>query len=245
MPATGHSLLLEKANGTFELALWNEVDDWNPVTQTEVTPAPASVTLSLATGFQTASLYDTLSGTTPVASFAHQAQLTLALTDHVTILELALPDAPAPPAGTTLTGTGAGDTLAGGAGADSLVGLGGNDRLSGGAGNDTLAGGTGRDTLTGGAGADHFVFSAADIGSLDNITDFAAASGDRIDLSQLFSHAGHDYATLAAGGYAKLTQVSWGVLLSVDLNGGGDGFVHLVVLNGIKLAAVGSDFLFA
>lgn len=246
MPTTGHSLLLQKADGTFDLALWNEVDDWNPTTQTAVTPAGVSVTLNLAKGFQVANLYDTLSGTTAVSSFAHQTQVTLSVPDHVVILELSKPDATVTlPAGLTLRGTSAGDTLTGGAGADSLSGYAGRDRLSGSDGDDLLTGGIGRDTLSGGTGADRFIYGAAGVGSPDHITDFDAASGDRIDLSQVFSNAGHDYASLAAGGYAKLTQYRSGVQLSVDLDGGADGYIPLLMLDGVRLAALGTKFLFA
>ncbi len=95
--------------------------------------------------------------------------------------------------------TGSGnDALSGGAGDDSLAGGAGNDALSGGAGADTLLGqegddsllgGAGADLLTGGAGADRFVLQDAGSAALDStllamdrITDFNAASGDRLVL---------------------------------------------------------------
>ena len=58
--------------------------------------------------------------------------------------------------------------------------------LNGGAGNDHLDGGYGADTLTGGAGADTFTFSSkADGKNIDHITDFNAAEGDKIRLSDI------------------------------------------------------------
>ncbi len=57
--------------------------------------------------------------------------------------------------------------------------------LTGGGGGDTLTGGAGADLLTGGAGADKFVFSSADFGTVDEITDFSHAAGDKIDLSAI------------------------------------------------------------
>lgn len=79
------------------------------------------------------------------------------------------------------------DTLNGNLGLDTLYGGQGNDRLNGGAhndvlvgnlGDDTLAGGSGDDTLQGSDGADLFVIETD--GGADIITDFDAASGDRI-----------------------------------------------------------------
>jgi Ca2+-binding RTX toxin-like protein len=87
-------------------------------------------------------------------------------------------------------GTGA-DLLMGDAGDDYLHGGDGNDNLSGGNGNDTLNGGAGHDGLTGGAGADTFAWSfTSDTGlvfpfTMDRISDFNFAEGDRIDLSAI------------------------------------------------------------
>jgi len=91
------------------------------------------------------------------------------------------------------------DRIVGGAGDDVISGLGGEDRLFGGAGDDILNGGQQRDFLSGGAGADTFVFSSNTRGRFsyleedsggpgqlaDQILDFSAAEGDRIDLSAI------------------------------------------------------------
>ncbi|GAA0571260.1 hypothetical protein GCM10009416_07330 [Craurococcus roseus] len=161
-----------------------------------------------------------------------------------------------------LQGTSGADALAGGAGADRLRGLGGNDalsggggndalnggagadRLDGGAGNDYLLGGAGADVLTGGAGGDRFAFLSAGEGG-DTIADFGLAEGDRLDLRGVFAATGQNYAKLAAGGFAKASAVSGGVLVSVDADGGGDGYAALVTLKGLTLASLGNDFLIA
>jgi Ca2+-binding RTX toxin-like protein len=80
------------------------------------------------------------------------------------------------------------NVLPGMGGQDSLKGFGGADTLLGGNGNDTLNGGAGADRLTGGAGGDTFLWSfTADTGvtipTMDLITDFNFAQGDRIGLS--------------------------------------------------------------
>ena len=76
-----------------------------------------------------------------------------------------------------ITGNIGDDTLQGKSGADTLIG---ND------GNDTLVGDDGADILIGGHGADRFVYnfvSDSVAGSMDRITDFSHADGDRIDVS--------------------------------------------------------------
>ena len=68
-----------------------------------------------------------------------------------------------------IKGSNKADVLAGSAAADVVQGARGNDRLDGGSGNDTL---------TGGEGADTFVLRSG--GGDDVVTDFDAASGDRV-----------------------------------------------------------------
>ncbi|MBE9179902.1 hypothetical protein IQ268_15125 [Oculatella sp. LEGE 06141] len=93
----------------------------------------------------------------------------------------------------TIHGLAGKDTLMGEAGDDTLIGYGGRDTLLGSGGADMLIGGKGGDTLTGGAGADRFVYTASTKrGALsqsllaankrDQITDFNARQGDRIQL---------------------------------------------------------------
>jgi hypothetical protein len=64
-------------------------------------------------------------------------------------------------------------------------------------------------------------------------------------ISALVGAFSHDYATLASGGFVKLVQGATGVTVRVDPNGGGDAYVNLVTLEGMKIADLGSDFLFA
>lgn len=76
------------------------------------------------------------------------------------------------------------DTLIGNDVANSLLGGAGNDTLIGSGGSDWLQGDGGADILTGGTGKDRFVLNDFGFGptSRDTITDFDAASGDRIVL---------------------------------------------------------------
>jgi Ca2+-binding RTX toxin-like protein len=90
----------------------------------------------------------------------------------------------------SLWGDAGANVLNGFGGGDSLHGLAGNDTLSGGDGLDMLFGGAGADVLTGGAGTDYFEFVSAaesglDAASVDEITDFSFAEGDKIILAQI------------------------------------------------------------
>jgi len=87
-----------------------------------------------------------------------------------------------------LKGEGGQDRLSGQAGLDELQGGADRDVLMGGRGADRLVGGEGRDRLTGGKDADVFAFRALGDGG-DMVTDFSAAGGDVIDLSEIDARA--------------------------------------------------------
>src|ERR1700730_5212614 len=61
-PSTVHSLLMQKSNGTYELAVWGEAF---------ASQMPASVTLTLDTP-RTGEVYDITVGPTPVSTFSAQ-----------------------------------------------------------------------------------------------------------------------------------------------------------------------------
>jgi Ca2+-binding RTX toxin-like protein len=85
-----------------------------------------------------------------------------------------------------LSGDAGDDRLVGDAGADKLLGGAGADTLLGGDGADWLEGGRGVDRMTGGSGADRFFFRPGDLDkSIDVITDFSSAQGDKIALNTL------------------------------------------------------------
>jgi hypothetical protein len=76
-PATVHDLLLEKSNGTYELAIWaDQIDDER-----------TNVTLDLGGTFVSVNLYDITVGTTPTAVLKQVKGLALSLTDHAIFLE--------------------------------------------------------------------------------------------------------------------------------------------------------------
>lgn len=113
-----------------------------------------------------------------------------------------------------LTGDARNNTLTDGA-ADSVIsGLAGRDRLAGGAGDDVIDGGADKDWLTGGDGSDTFVFGVDGLdGYRDDITDFNAAEGDKIDLSQIA--AVHNLSE----DQVELTDLKAGVRIRVEIEG--------------------------
>ncbi|MGB0922511.1 MAG: VCBS domain-containing protein [Alphaproteobacteria bacterium] len=134
-------------------------------------------------------------------------------------------------ASAVFNGLGGNDDLQGNSGNDTLNGGAGDDHLFGADGNDVLNGGTGNDLLAGGLGADLFVF--ADGYGSDDIFDFTAADGDKID----------------ARGFAGLRSVNeFYALAGVDsiLNGGDtaqtfDGVQLTVTERGTNLLVITSS----
>jgi len=97
LPDTANSLLLETSNGVFDLALWNETTLSSIVTN--------EVTLALGGTFGSVSLFDPLTGLSPVESLSDISSLTLALGSDPLIVELANPSGDPPPTPCFLAGT--------------------------------------------------------------------------------------------------------------------------------------------
>ncbi|HEX8383282.1 MAG TPA: PQQ-dependent sugar dehydrogenase [Sphingomonas sp.] len=170
-----------------------------------------------------------------------------------------------------MLGDGGADVMVGGAGADGLYGGDGNDQLygredgdyldgaagsdllNGDAGDDILIGRDGADDLRGGEGADLFVFTAvADsaAGARDQILDFNAIAGDRIDLVQIDADsgtAGNDAFTFIGtgaftnrAGELRYELVNGQVQVLGDVNG--DGVADLTFMVSATTMSAG-DFL--
>jgi hypothetical protein len=88
LPATGNSLLMEKSNGAFDLAVWNEPLIWNATTNTEIKAAAVSVTVQLGATYAKVEVFDPLSGSSPIQTLSNVSQVTLSLTDHPLIVEV-------------------------------------------------------------------------------------------------------------------------------------------------------------
>ncbi|MCK1362180.1 RHS repeat protein [Bradyrhizobium sp. 199] len=109
MPATGNSMVLGKSNGAYELVVWAEPKLWNDPTDTEVSNSAQTVTVNLGAVHHSVKVYDTLTGTTAIASYTDVSTITIAVSDHPLIIEIDAPPTTATPPDTrtTITGTAA------------------------------------------------------------------------------------------------------------------------------------------
>jgi hypothetical protein len=78
MPSTGYRMLLQKSNGTYELALWGEAF-------AHKTSTP--ITVNLGSNYATINVYDVTSGSAPVMTLRNVGTVPLTLTDHPLIVE--------------------------------------------------------------------------------------------------------------------------------------------------------------
>ncbi len=86
-----NQLLLEKSNGTFDLVFWAEPQIWNSnlATPTEIAAPVDQATVTFAQVEGTVSVFDPLSGTTPIATYTNVQQIQVGITDHPLIVEIA------------------------------------------------------------------------------------------------------------------------------------------------------------
>jgi len=138
---------------------------------------------------------------------------------------------------------------------DTLRGSFDNNSLYGMSGADIIVGGGGYDRLIGGAGADSFIYESISDSRLNNsvdlISDFNHAQGDRVDLSaidanttitgnQAFSFIGTSLYTGIAG---QVRYVSDGAVTTIagDINGDKVSDFHIKLTGAIGLLA--GDFV--
>ena len=88
MPVTGHSLLLEKSDGTFALALWNDARLSGPLVNADITVPAVPVTLSFLEPQARITVFDPLTGTAAIQSAANANQLVLGVPDHPILIEI-------------------------------------------------------------------------------------------------------------------------------------------------------------
>ena len=88
LPSTGNTYLMEKSNGTFDLAVWAEPQIWNPSTHTDITAPTTPVTVSFGATYQTVEVFDPLVGNSPIETLSNVSGVTLSIIDHPLIVEL-------------------------------------------------------------------------------------------------------------------------------------------------------------
>jgi hypothetical protein len=88
MPVTGHSLLLEKSSGVFDIVLWSEPANWNDRTHRPVSVSQTPVTITMSGTAGNVAVYNPLVGTKPVARARDVNEIAVGLTDHPVIIEV-------------------------------------------------------------------------------------------------------------------------------------------------------------
>jgi len=91
--------------------------------------------------------------------------------------------------------------------------------------------------LTGGTGADVFIFSETGAENLDQIVDYNAAEGDKIDLQALLDESFDSGSDI--NDFVKLTQDGSNITVAVDTNGteGGANWVDVSIVDNGTLGA--------
>ncbi len=120
LPSTGNSLALEKADGTYDVAVWNEPKIWDEATGTETTAATQNVTVQLGGTYATVEVFDPLASATAVSVLHNVSSVQLGLTDHPLLVQIE-PGSPATPPATPPATLPATPSVTVGTGPDSLV----------------------------------------------------------------------------------------------------------------------------
>lgn len=109
MPASGNSMVLGKSNGTYDLVVWAEPQLWNDSSDSEISNPTQTVSVNLGGLHHSVKVYDTMSGTTPVATYTDVSSITIPVSDHPLIIEIDAPEpvSSSPDGRTSVTGTAA------------------------------------------------------------------------------------------------------------------------------------------
>ncbi len=87
-PVYGASYLLEKSNGDFDIAVWQEPEIWDNTTATPVADSATPVTITLAQTAESVEVFDPLLGTSPIATYTDVSSVTVMVLDHPIIVEV-------------------------------------------------------------------------------------------------------------------------------------------------------------
>jgi Ca2+-binding RTX toxin-like protein len=256
LPANGHTYLMEKSNGSYQIVAWAEPDIWDQSADKAIAAKTSTVTFKLGHNYDTIQVFDPLKGTSAVTTAHNVSSVSVGLTDHPLVIQLSGTAATASALKMTasasssqavIAGGATNDALTGGSASEWLKGFGGADKLSGGAGNDTLSGGRAKDVLSGGAGADKFVFDTAlrASGNVDRITDFTKGDQLRLDDAVFKALSPGVLSTSAfavgsakdAGDHIVYDKASGMVSYDADGHGGAAAIPFAVLANHAALGA--------
>lgn len=81
LPATGHSLVFERTDGTFIVAVWNDAAIWDNNNYVPITVSPSAITLAPSVTAHSMNVYDPLVGTSAVTT-STSGSIQFSLSDH-------------------------------------------------------------------------------------------------------------------------------------------------------------------
>jgi hypothetical protein len=103
LPSTGKSMLLEKSNGAFDIAVWNEAPDWSSVTHSEIRTPMAASTVSFGETAETVKVFDPVVGSKPIQTLHNVNQVQVRHTNHPLVVEVEHSRATIHDSGSTIT----------------------------------------------------------------------------------------------------------------------------------------------
>lgn len=219
-PATGHTYLTQKSDGSFQVITWAEPDIWNEDSNRAIAVAPTTETISFGKSFETVQIFDPLLGTSAVQTLHNVSSVSLGVTDHPLIVQLSgagTTPAPTPTPTPTPNPTPTPGPITGTSARETLLGTVGNDVIIGGGG-DTLRGSRGDDSYT-------------------------VKAGDKVVE---FSGQGHDTVKTAVNGYVLPANVEDLLVTGSGANGvSGNALANAITGNGAanRLNGRGGDDL--
>jgi hypothetical protein len=83
-----HHTLLQKSDGRYYLALWQEVSSFDVIERKDIAVPAKAVTITLLQPFTGARLYDSLQGTATAVKPTTRSSITVAVPDHVILVEI-------------------------------------------------------------------------------------------------------------------------------------------------------------
>lgn len=91
LPASGNTMVFEKASGEFEVVVWAEPELWDTNIQAEVAAVSRSVSLDFASPQKNVAVFDPMLGTAPVATYAQASSILLSVVDHPLVIQVGGP----------------------------------------------------------------------------------------------------------------------------------------------------------
>lgn len=156
LPPSGHTMLLQKSDGTYILAVWAEPDIWSASKRSDISVAATPVTVEFGAAESSVTVYDPLSGLSPIQTLGTTSSVKVSVTDHPILIFFS--DPPPPPVALTVGDKqciqeGPGNYIATGPGNGATVTLGdGNQTVNIGGWANIITVGTGTSVIAAGSG---------------------------------------------------------------------------------------------